>query len=298
MRVFVTGATGWVGSAVVQQLLADGHEVLGLVRSEESARKLAATGATPLRGALDDLASLRRGAEPADGIIHTAFGLDLADIAKSSTEEQQVITLFGEVFAGSNRPLIVTSGLGFAPAGQILTENSTLAEIEIPNFPRTPERAVQAIGARGVQATVVRLPRTVHGANEQHGFLPMLIRVAREKGVSAYVGDGQNLWPAVHRLDAARVFCLALAHGAQGGPFHAVAEPGVPFRAIAEAIGQHLGLPVVSQSPEQAAAHFGPIALFVGGNGPASSEQTRARLGWQPSQPDLVADLANYKIIM
>ena len=296
MKVFVTGATGWVGSAIVQLLLGAGHQVLGLVRSEANAQALAAAGATPHRGALNDLDSLRRGAEQADGIIHTAFGLDLADIAKSSTEEQQAIEAFGEVLAGSDRPLIVTSGLGFAPVGQVLQEDSALSEIEILGFPRAPERAVQAIVARGVRATVVRLPRTVHGAGEQHGFLPMLMRVAREKGVSAYVGDGQNLWPAVHRLDAARVFCLALEHGAQGGPFHAVAEQGVPFKAIAEAIGQHLGLPIVSQSPEVAAAHFGPIALFVGGNGPASSAQTRARLGWQPTQPDLIMDLATYDV--
>ena len=296
MKVFVTGATGWVGSAIVQELLAAGHQVLGLVRSEANAQALTAAGATPHRGALNDLDSLRRGAEQADGIIHTAFGLDLADIAKSSAEEQQAIEAFGEVFAGSDRPLVVTSGLGFAPVGQVLTENSTLSQIEIPGFPRTPERAVQAIGAQGVRATVVRLPRSVHGAGEQHGFMPMLIRLAREKGVSAYVGDGQNLWPTVHRLDAARVFTLALAHGAQGGPFHAVAEEGVPFRAIAEAIGRLLQVPVMSQLPAEAAAHFGPIALFAAGNGPAASEQTRARLGWQPTQPDLVTDLAGYDV--
>lgn len=295
MRVFVTGANGWVGSAIVQELLRTGHQVLGLVRSEESAKALAATGATPLRGALSDLDSLRRGAEQADGIIHTAFGLDLADIAKSSAEEQQAIKTFGEVFAGSDRPIIATSGIGLTPPDRLITEAAP--PFVIPNFPRNPEQAVLAIAARGVRATVVRLPRTVHGANEQHGFMPMLIRLAREKGVSAYVGDGQNLWPAVHRLDAARVFCLVLEHGAQGGPFHAVAEQGIAFRAIAEAIGQHLGVPVVSQSPEEAATHFGPIAMFTAGNGPASSEQTRARLGWQPTQPELLADLANYTVI-
>ncbi|MFD1870972.1 SDR family oxidoreductase [Hymenobacter bucti] len=294
MRVFVTGATGWVGSAIVQQLLATGHQVLGLVRSEANAQALTAAGGTPHLGSLGDLDSLRRGASQAEGIIHTAFGLDLADIAKSSTEEQQAIELFGDVFAGSDRPLIVTSGLGFAPVGQVLPEALTLPEI--PGFPRAPEPATRAVLARGVRATFVRLPRTVHGANEQHGFMPMLIRLAREKGVSAYVGAGQNQWPAVHRLDAARVFCLALEHGAQGGPFHAVAEEGVPFKDIAEAIGQHLGVPVVSQSPEEAAAHFGPIALFVAGHGPAASAQTRARLGWQPTQPGLLADLANYAV--
>ena len=294
MKVFVTGATGWVGSAIVQQLLGAGHQVLGLVRSEASARTVAAAGATPHFGALDDLASLRRGAEQADGIIHTAFGLDLADIAKSSADEQRAIAAFGEVLAGSDRPLVVTSGLGFAPAGQVLPEAVSLPKM--PGFPRDPEQALQAVVARGVRAAVVRLPRTVHGANEQHGFIPMLMRVARDKGVSAYVGDGQNQWPAVHRLDAARVFCLALEHGAQGGPFHAVAEQGVPFRAIAEAIGQCLGLPVVAQSPDEANAHFGPIAMFVAGNGPASSEHTRTRLGWQPTQPGLLADIAHYAV--
>jgi nucleoside-diphosphate-sugar epimerase len=294
MRVFVTGATGWVGSAIVEQLRAAGHEVVGLVRSEANAKALTAAGGTPHLGSLGDLDSLRRGAEQADGIIHTAFGLDLSDIAKSSIEEQQAIEAFGEVFAGSDRPLIVTSGLGFAPAGEMLAEEVELPQM--PGFPRNPEQALRAIQARGVRAAVVRLPRTVHGANEQHGFMPMLIRAARAKGVSAYVGDGQNQWPAVHRLDAARVFCLALEHGAQGGPFHAVAEPGIPFKAIAEAIGQLLGVPVVSQSLEEATAHFGPIAMFVAGNGPASSEHTRARLGWQPTHPGLLADLADYTV--
>ncbi|MGI4741003.1 MAG: SDR family oxidoreductase [Janthinobacterium lividum] len=294
MKVFVTGATGWVGSAIVQELLGAGHQVLGLVRSEANAHALTAAGGTPLLGSLSDLDSLRRGAEQADGIIHTAFGLDLANIAKSSTEEQQAIEALGEVLVGSDRSLIATSGLGFAPVGQVLAEVADLPKM--PGFPRDPEQAVQAVAARGVRATIVRLPRSVHGANEQHGFMPMLIRLAREKGVSAYVGDGQNLWPTVHRLDAARVFCLALAHGAQGGPFHAVAEEGVPFRAIAEAIGRLLNLPVVSQSPEEANAHFGPIAMFTAGNGPAASTQTRARLGWQPTQPDLITDLANYTV--
>jgi len=294
MRIFVTGATGWVGSAIVQQLLGAGHQVLGLVRSEANAQALAAAGGTPLRGSLDNLDSLRRGAEQADGVIHTAFGLDLANIAKSSTEEQQAIEAFGEVLAGSDRPLVVTSGIGFAPMGQVLPEDKTLPKM--PGFPRDPEQALWAVAERGVRGTVVRLPRTVHGAGEQHGFMPMLIRLAREKGVSAYVGDGQNLWPAVHRLDAARVFCLALEHGAQGGPFHAIAEEGIAFKNIAEAIGQHLNLPVVSQSPEEAAAHFGPIAMFAAGNGPVSSAQTRARLGWQPNQPGLLADLKNYTV--
>ncbi len=294
MRIFVTGATGWVGSAIVQQLLGAGHQVLGLVRSEANAQALAAAGGTPLRGSLDNLDSLRRGAEQADGVIHTAFGLDLANIAKSSTEEQQAIEAFGEVLAGSDRPLVVTSGIGFAPMGQVLPEDKTLPKM--PGFPRDPEQALWAVAERGVRGTVVRLPRTVHGAGEQHGFMPMLILLAREKGVSAYVGDGQNLWPAVHRLDAARVFCLALEHGAQGGPFHAIAEEGIAFKNIAEAIGQHLNLPVVSQSPEEAAAHFGPIAMFAAGNGPVSSAQTRARLGWQPNQPGLLADLKNYTV--
>ena len=265
------------------------------MRSDANAQALAAAGGTPLLGSLGDLDSLRRGASQADGIIHTAFGLDFSKFAEMSAEEQRVIEAFGEVLAGSDRPLIVTSGLGFAPAGQVLPEAAILPTI--PGFPRDPELALRAVIERGVRATVVRLPRTVHGANEQHGFMPMLIRLAREKGVSAYVGDGQNQWPAVHRLDAARVFCLALEHGAQGGPFHAVAEEGIPFKAIAEAIGRHLGVPTVSQSPEEAAAHFGPLAMFTAGNGPAASAQTRARLGWQPTHPGLLADLeANYSV--
>ena len=206
-------------------------------------------------------------------------------------EERQAIEAFGEVYAGSDRPVIITSGFGLLPAGEMFTEDGPLAPI-IPEFPRAPEHAGFAAAAKGVRATWVRLPRSVHGVGERHGFVPMLANLARGKGFSAYVGEGQNLWPSVHRLDAARVFRLALEHGGQGGPFHAVADEGVPFRRIAEAIGEQLGLPTRSISSEEAAGHFGPLAMWVAGNGPASSARTRARLGWEPKEPGLIRDIS------
>ena len=206
-------------------------------------------------------------------------------------EDRQAIEAFGEVYAGSARPVIITSGLGLLPAGETFTEDGPLAPI-IPEFPRASEQTAAAVAEKGVRATWVRLPRSVHGIGERHGFVPMLAGIAREKGVSAYVGDGQNLWPSVHRLDAARLYRLALEHGAQGGPFHAVADEGVPFRRIAEAIGEQLGVPTSSLSPEEAAGHFGPLAVWIAGNGPASSARTRERLGWVPEQPGLIRDIS------
>ena len=290
MRVFITGATGWVGSAVVPELIAAGHQVPGLVRSEPKAEALRAMGAEALLGSLNELETLKRATSEADGVIHLAFGLDVANIVELAAEDRRAIETFGEVYAGSDRPVVVTSGFGLLPVGETFTEDLLVAPL-IPGFPRASEQTAFAIAQKGVFATWVRLPRSVHGLGEQHGFVPMLANLAREKGVSAYVGDGQNLWPSVHRLDEARVFRLALEHGAQGVPFHAVADEGVPFRQIAEAIGEQLGMPTTSVSPAEAAEHFGPLAMFIAGNGPASSARTRARLGWVPSEPGLIQDI-------
>lgn len=291
MRVFITGATGWVGSAVVKELIAAGHEVSGLVRSQANADTLAKAGGRPILGSMSDLDVLRGSAAQADGVIHTAFGLDMSKIAQMSAEDRQAIETFGDVLMGSDRPLIVAGGIGIYPRGEIFTEEMSIGPV-IPAFPRATEQTTLAMAERGVRATVVRLPRSVHGIGERHGFIPQLASLAREKGVSAYVEEGENLWPSVHRLDAARVFRLALEQGAAGGPFHAVAEQGIPYRQIAEAIGRQFQLPVVSLSQEEASAHFGMMALFIGGNGPASSERTRERLGWAPQEPGLLADIS------
>jgi nucleoside-diphosphate-sugar epimerase len=291
MRVFVTGANGWVGSAIISELLLAGHQVVGLVRSESKAESLRTAGGEPLLGSLSDLETLKSAASEADGVIHTAFGLDHSKITELAQEDSQAIQAFGDAYAGSERPIIITSGLFLAPAGEVFTEDMLLAPIT-PDFPRASEQTAFAVAQRGVRATWVRLPRSVHGLGETHGFIPMMASIARAKGVSAYVGDGQNLWPSVHRLDAARVFRLALEHGGQGGPFHAVADEGVAYRQIAEAIGEQLGVPTHSISPEEAVDHFGLLAMWVAGNGPASSAQTRARLGWIPEQPSLIEDIS------
>ncbi|MGI3778510.1 MAG: SDR family oxidoreductase [Janthinobacterium lividum] len=288
MRVFLTGANGWIGSAIAGELMAAGHSVIGLVRSEGKGAALASAGGTPLVGSLGDLDVLRRGATEVDGIIHTAFGLDFSRIVELAAEDRRAIEAFGEVFAGSARPIVVTSGF-LSLTGEKVGEADRPGLV--PAFPRASEQAAFALAERGVHASVVRNPRSVHGRGETHGFVPMLAAVARGKGVSAYVGDGANLWPAVHRADAARVYRLALERGARGEAYHAVAEEGVPFRGVAEAIGRQLGLPARSLTPEEAEVHFGPLATWVANNGPASAAWTRRTLDWTPGEVGIVADI-------
>ncbi len=291
MRVFVTGATGFVGSAVVADLLAAGHQVLGLVRSDASAAALAKTGAEPLRGDLENLDSLRQGAATTDGVIHTGFIHDFANMAHSCTVDRIAIETLGEALAGTNKPLIVSSGTALLPAGSVVTENTPQPGLE-SGLPRVSEQTALATVAQSVRGMAVRLPPTVHGAGD-HGFIPILIGIAREKGVSAYVNDGQNHWPAVHRPDAARLYRLAFEHGRAGAIYHAIAEQGVPFKLIAETIGSGLGVPVVSQTQEEAAAHFGWFGHFVGVDNRVSSAKTQAELGWRPTGATLIDDLTS-----
>lgn len=288
MHVFLTGANVWIGSVIARELMAAGHSVVGLVRSQEKGAALLSAGGTVEIGELGDLGVLRRGAANADGIIHTAFGLDISRIEVLAAEDRTAIETFGEVFAGSARPIIVTDGFLHLTGEKALeTDRPDL----VPAFPRASQQTAFALAERGIHANVVRNPRSVHGRGEKHGFVPMLAGLAREKGVSAYVGDGANLWPAVHHLDAARVYRLALERGARGEAYHAVAEEGVRFREIAEAIGRQLGLPTKSITLKEAEAHFGPLATWVANNGPASNERTKAALGWSPEQVGIVADI-------
>lgn len=286
MRVFVTGASGFIGSAVVSELIAAGHQVVGLARSDSSARALEAAGAQVHRGDLDNVESLRAGAEPAEGVIHLAFKHDFADYGGAAELDRQAIETLGDVLAGSNRPLVVTSGLAGFRLGRKMTEDDAAS----PDSPRFSEQAALEFTSRGVRVSVLRLPPSVHGEGD-HGFVPRLIDIAREKGVAAYPGDGSNRWPAVHRLDAARLFRLALESAPAGARLHAIDDRGVPVRDIAATIGHHLGLPVTAVPADQALDHFGWLGSFFSLDVPASSAITRELLGWRPTQQGLLEDL-------
>lgn len=282
MYVFVTGATGWVGSAVVRELLNAGHRVAGLARSDDKAAGLTKLGAQVVRGTLDDLEILRNAASSADAVIHTAFNHDFSRFAENAEQDRRAIEALGGALEGSNRPLLVTSGLARLARGRLATE----ADTPDPSMPRRSEEGANAVAARGVRVGIVRLAPSVHGLGD-HGFIPTLINLARAKGVSAYIDAGLNRWAGVYLQDAARVYRLALERGATERVYHAVADEGVPFKEIAQVIGRRLGVPVESRPSE----HFGGFAHFAGGDMCASSERTRALLGWKPTGPDLLTDI-------
>lgn len=296
MRIFVTGSTGFVGSAVVGELLSRGHTVLGLVRSDAGAAALTARGAEAWRGDLGDLPRLRDGAARADAVIHTAFDHDFTKYAESCAHDARVIAALADAFVGTTRPLVVTSAMGaagFRPtaAAPLATED---VEVHVGpgSHPRVQsEEAVTAAVARGVHASLVRLPPSVHGEGDPH-FVATLVAVARRTRTSAYVGEGTHRWSAVHRLDAARLFRLVAEAGLVDGRFHAVAEEGIALRELALRIGTLLEVPVVSLSPDEASRHFGGFTRFASLDAPASSAVTRARLAWEPRERDLLADLA------
>jgi len=299
MRVFITGASGWIGSAVVAELLDSGHQVVGLARSDASAAALAVAGAEVSRGSLDDLAGLAEAAAASDGVIHLAFKHDIAfsgGFQAAADADRRAVETFGEALAGSDRTLVIASGtLGLAP-GCVATERDghDLGEAAwLSDGPRTRHATAELVlsfASRGIRSSVVRLSPTNHGDGD-NGFMATVVRVARDKGVSGYVGDGTNRWPAVHRLDSAHLCRLAVESAPAGSTLHAVADEGVQFRAIADVIGRHLDLPVVSIAPDQALEHFAPLGAFVGMDSPASSTLTRELMEWEPTRPGLIEDL-------
>lgn len=280
MHVFVTGAGGWLGSTIVEELLNNGHQVSGLVRADEQAARLTAAGAQAVKGSLDDVDILKQAAANADAVIHTAFNHDFSRFIENCEQDRRTIELLGDALAGSDRPLLVTSGLAGLPKG------ATEQDVPGPASPRKSEAAARALNARGIHAAAVRLPPSVHGIGD-HGFLPILIRLAREKGISAWPGNADNCWSGVHRRDAARVYRLALEQGVTERVYHAVAEESIPLRTIAETIGRNLGLPC----GEREAEHFGWFAMMATANMAVSSEHTRRVLNWQPQEAELLTDL-------
>lgn len=289
MKVFVTGASGFVGSAVVAELVEAGYDVLGLARSDQAAEAIAALGAKVQRGSLDDLDSLRGGAADADGVIHCAFIHDFSNYGASAEADRCAIEAIGAVLAGSDRPFIVTAGTAGLAPGQVVTEDQA-GHPPSAAAGRVSEPAALALVSQGVRASVMRLPPSVHGEGD-HGFVPRLIQIAREKGVSAYPGDGSNRWAAGHRLDAARLYRLGLENAPAGTRLHAVGDEGVSSRQIAEVIGRHLNLPVVSVPVAEAEQRFGWLGAFFRLDIPASSALTQQRFDWHPAQPGLLADL-------
>ena len=289
MRIFVTGATGFIGSAVVQELINARHSVIGFARSEAGAKSLVASGAEVLRGDLEDLESLRSGAAMSDAVIHTAFVHDFSKFKENCEIDKRAIEALGAALAGSDRPLLVTSGLALLASGRTATEEDDAPVPTSASYPRASEAVAMSLLARGVRASVVRLPQ-VHDRVKQ-GLVTYLINIARQKGVSAYIGDGLNRWAAVHVLDAARLYRLALEKGDVGAKYHAVAEEGVPVREIAEAIGRGLKLPTMSLFAERAGEHFGALGLFAGLDLVASSTLTQKQLEWRPTQTGLLDDL-------
>ena len=290
MRVFVTGATGFIGSRIVPELIGAGHKVLGLSRSDAGAQALSAAGAEVQRGDLEDLESLRNGAALSDAVLHVAFRHDWTRFAESCELDKRAIEAIGAVLQGSSRPFIVTSGVGVAQGRPATEEDPPLSS---PSFPRVSEATAVALMNRGVHASVMRLPQ-VHDTEKQ-GLITPLIAIARAKGVSAYIGDGRNRWPAAHVTDVARLYRLALEKFTMGSRYHAVAEEGVPLKDIATVIGHGLKVPVISIPPQQAQEHFGFLGFFAGRDAHVSSVQTRAKLGWNPTGPDLLADLGNMR---
>jgi len=291
MRVFVTGATGFIGTAIVQELLSAGHQVLGLARSDASAQKLTDAGAEAHRGDLENLDSLRGGAAQADGVIHAGFIHDFTRFAEVCEVDKVAIKTIGEVLQGSDRPFIVTSGTALINPGKLATED--MIPPFNPAWPRASEQASDLETEKGVLAAVVRLSPSVHGDDDQHGFVPILVNIAKEKGFSAYIGEGQNRWNAVHRLDAARLFRLALENAIPGARYHAASEEAITVKSIAEAISKQLNLPVKSIAPEAAAEHFGWFAQMASIDCPASSSWTREKLNWQPTHSTLLNDIEN-----
>jgi len=292
MRVFVTGATGFVGSAVVRELINAGHQVLGLARTDSGAQSLTTAGAQVQRGDLENLESLRSGAAASDAVIHLAFIHDFSKFQENCEIDRRAIEALGNELAGSDRPLIVTSGLGLGVQGRLATEDDPPVPVS-DNYPRASEHTAAAFEKRGVRAIVVRLPQ-VHNTVKQ-GLVSYAVQIAREKGAAAYIGDGQNRWAAVHVNDAAHLYRLALEKGHTGARYHAIAEEGVSARAIAETIGHGLNVPVISLTPEQAPEHFGWLARFAGLDLQGSSAKTRKELGWNPTGPDLITDLENMR---